>query len=77
MSGRKRAGEGKLTLPAGAELAVAQHLEDLLISEHGAALLDELDGPHDEESYLVAVRELAAWLAEGLIHGVDVDVDWQ
>jgi hypothetical protein len=55
------------TLPVGAELAVAQHIEDLLTSDRGQELLEAEARPDDEQAHVRAVRELAAWLAHELI----------
>jgi hypothetical protein len=56
-------------LPVGAELAVAQHLEDLLTSDQGQARLGVLAATRDEGGEVRAIRELAAWLAEQLVRG--------
>jgi hypothetical protein len=55
----------------GAELAVSQHLEDLLLSGRGQDLLHDVAGfsSGDDVASVRAVRALAAWLADELING--------
>ena len=57
----------KQPLTVGAELAVSQHIEELLLQRPGgrAKLFDVVSaGPNE---YNRAVRELAAWLAAELV----------
>lgn len=61
---------GRLSLPVGAELAVAEHLQDLLLTDEGRGLLEAAAASGDADE----TAALAQWLAEALIHGVEVDV---
>jgi hypothetical protein len=55
----------------GAELAVAQHIEDLLLERpRGRAKLFDVVSARDAVEYSRAVRELAAWLAGELVGNV-------
>jgi hypothetical protein len=63
---------GRLSVPVGAELAVAQHLQDLLLTHEGRTLLEAAAQSDDAGE----TEMLASFLAEALINGVEVDVQW-
>lgn len=63
---------GRLEIPVGAELAVAQHLQDILLTREGRSMLEAAAESDDA----LETEQLATYLAESLIHGVEVDVHW-